>query len=87
MTYLTLSVLGEFQVLIDGVPIHSFESDKVRALLAYLVVEADHSHRREKLIGLLWGDFPEETARHNLRQALFNLRITLGDHTAKPPYP
>ena len=86
MTRLTISVLGELQVLIDNVPIQSFESDKVRALLAYLVVEADRPHPREALIALLWPDSSEEAARHNLRQALFNLRQVLGDHTARPPY-
>ena len=86
MARLTIRVLGELQVSIDDVPIQSFESDKVRALLAYLAVEADRPHSREVLIGLLWPDCTTETARHNLRQALFNLRLALGDHTAKPPY-
>jgi len=86
MARLILHVLGELQVSIDNVPIQAFESDKVRALLAYLAVEADRGHSREALIGLLWPDYPEEAARHNLRQALFNLRLVLGDHTAKPPY-
>jgi len=58
----------------------------VRALLAYLVVESDRPQRREKLVGLLWPDYPEESARHNLRQALFNLRLALGDQDANPPY-
>ena len=86
MAHLEVSVLGGLEVSIDDSPIQSFESDKVRALLAYLTVEADRAHRREKLIGLLWPDSPEEAARHNLRQALFNLRLVLGDHTAEPPY-
>lgn len=86
MAHLTLNVLGELQALIDDVPVQSFESDKVRALLAYLAVEADRSHRRQTLVGLLWPDNLEEVARHNLRQALFNLRLVLGDHTARPPY-
>ena len=86
MSFLTLIVLGEFQVLNDDSLVSAFESDKVRALLAYLAVEASRSHRRETLIGLLWPDCPEATARHNLSQALFNLRLALGDHTAKPPY-
>ena len=73
MGQLEVSVLGGLEVSIDDSPIQSFESDKVRALLAYLTVEADRAHRREKLIGLLWPDSPEEAARHNLRQALFNL--------------
>ncbi|HEX8990170.1 MAG TPA: BTAD domain-containing putative transcriptional regulator, partial [Anaerolineales bacterium] len=86
MARLTVSVLGEFEVWIDGGKAQEFESDKVRALLAYLIVGADHAHRRETLIGLLWPDCPEEAARHSLRQALFNLRLGLGDHIAKPPY-
>lgn len=86
MAHLSLRVLGSLQVLIDGVPVTSFESDKARALLAYLAVEAGHSHRRDTLIGLLWPDYPEQDARHSLRQALFNLRLALGDHTAKPSY-
>src|SRR5512135_2640536 len=86
MAHLALNVLGQFQVLIDAVPISSFESDTVRALMVYLAVEAGRSHRRATLVGLLWPDCPEQVARHNLRQALFNLRLALGDHTAKPPY-
>ena len=86
MAHLTINVLGDLEVLLDDVPIQSFESDKVRALLAYLVVEAARPHSREALIGLLWSDCSEEAARHNLSQALFNLRLALGDHTAKPPY-
>jgi len=62
------------------------ESDKVCALLVYLAVEADRPHRRGSLVGLLWPDYSERVARHNLRQALFNLRLAIGDHTAKPPY-
>jgi predicted ATPase/DNA-binding SARP family transcriptional activator len=86
MAHLSLGVLGSLQVLIDDTPVTTLESDKVCALLAYLAVEADRPHRREFLVGLLWPDFPEQTARHNLRQALFNLRLALGDHTARPPY-
>src|SRR3954447_15192584 len=86
MAHLSLNVFGSLQVKIDGVPVTLFESDKVRALLAYLAVEGEHPHRRETLTGLFWPDYPEQDARHSLRQALFNLRLALGDHTAKPPF-
>ena len=79
MTKLSIDVLGTLQVSMDDEPISALESVKVRALLAYLVVEADHPHHREALVGLFWPDFPEESARHNLRQALFNLRSILED--------
>ena len=86
MAHLTLEVLGSLQIVKDGAPITRFESDKVRALLVYLAVQADTPHRREKLTGLLWPDCPEQTARHNLSQTLFNLRQAIGDHKAKSPF-
>jgi DNA-binding SARP family transcriptional activator len=67
-------------------PVTAFRSDKVRALLAYLAVEAEQPHRREKLAGLLWPEWPERGARSNLRYALANLRQTIGDHQAAPPF-
>ncbi len=86
MAHLTLSVLGEIQVWKNNLPVSSFRSEKARALLAYLAVEAGRSHRREKLVGLFWPDHPEQRARHNLRQTIFNLRLALGDSSARPPF-
>jgi len=82
----SLSLLGTFQVILDGEPVTAFESDKVRALLAYLAVESDRPHRRETLACLLWPERPEGSARRNLSQALFNLRRVIGDHDATPPF-
>jgi predicted ATPase/DNA-binding SARP family transcriptional activator len=79
MVRLSISLLGTFQVLLYGKEIVGFDSDKVRALLAYLVIESDRPHRREALASLLWPERPERTARHNLSQALFNLRTLLDD--------
>ena len=60
-------------------------SDKARALLAYLAMEAGQAHRREKLAGLLWPGYTETSARTNLRRALADLRQAIGDHQAMPP--
>src|SRR5262245_43435347 len=86
MARLSLSLLGSFQVTLDGKPVTGFESNKVRALLAYLAVEADRPHRRESLLGLLWPERPEAVARHNLRHILPNLRQAIGDYQADPPF-
>lgn len=94
MARLSLFLLGPFQATLDEQPITSFESVKVRALLAYLAVEADRPHRREQLAGLLWPEQPDRAALGNLRYALANLRQALGDtsaalsasHTATPPF-
>jgi len=40
------------------------------ALLAYLCVEGDRPFSRSHLAALLWGESPEEKARHSLTQAL-----------------
>lgn len=40
------------------------------ALLVYLCVEGLPVHARGRLAGLLWGESPEERARHSLTQAL-----------------
>ena len=86
MARLSICLLGSFQVTLDGDPVTNFESDKVRALLAYLCVEAKTPQRREKLAGLLWPERPESAARANLRHALANLRLVIGDRQAKSPF-
>ena len=49
MSRLELSLLGPFRALLDGQPATGFRADKVRALLAYLAVEATREHSREVL--------------------------------------
>jgi DNA-binding SARP family transcriptional activator len=85
MAQLSLSFLGAFEVSLAGQPVTAFETDKVRALLAYLAVEAERPHRREALAGLLWPEQPEAKARHSLSQALFSLRQAIADRRAMPP--
>ena len=49
MSTLLLSLLGSFQATLAERPIAGFESNKVRALLAYLAVEGDRPHSREEI--------------------------------------
>lgn len=86
MARLAMSLLGPLEVTLDGAPVSGFESNKVRALLAYLAVEADRPHHRQVLAGLLWPDWPDRTARTYLRNALADLRHVIGDHEATPPF-
>jgi DNA-binding SARP family transcriptional activator/predicted ATPase len=86
MGHLAVCLLGPFRVSLDGRPVKVLESKKVRALLAYLAVEADRPHRRETLAGLLWPNWPEPAARTNLRRALANLRSAIGDRQASPAF-
>jgi WD40 repeat protein/DNA-binding SARP family transcriptional activator len=86
MAHLSLSILGPFQAGLDGRLATGFESNKVRALLAYLAVEADRPHSRQVLAGLLWPGYPDRSALNNLRSALANLRQAIGDQGAQPPF-
>lgn len=86
MARLTLSFLGPFQVVLDGRPAAGFESNKVRALLAFLAVEAARPHARETVAALLWPDHHNHAALDSLRSALANLRRVIGDRTADPPF-
>src|SRR5512143_1258942 len=86
MPHLSLSLLGTFQAALDGQPLIGFATNKVRALLAYLVVECERPHSRETLAGLLWSDLPNRAALGNLRYALSNLRETIHDRQVTLPF-
>lgn len=86
MAHLSLCLLGQFKVTLSDAPVTDFATDKARALLAYLAVEADRPHRREALAGLLWPDQPQRKASQNLRQALLYLRQALGECDEAAPF-
>jgi predicted ATPase/DNA-binding SARP family transcriptional activator len=76
---LSFSLLGPVSVLGENLQPLRFRSSRDMALLIYLATESGlgiSTHRREKLMNLLWGDFTQESARVNLRQALYHLRKT-----------
>jgi len=85
MSRLSVSVLGPLLVTRDTTPLSGFAYDKVRALLAYLVIEADRPWRRETLAALFWPDQDERAARHSLSQALWSLRRALDDRDTGEP--
>ncbi len=87
MSRLAVSLLGPFRAALEGRPLLGFRSDKARALLVYLAVEADRPHAREALAGLLWPDYPNATALTYLRSTLSNLRHLLADFPAHPAAP
>jgi len=83
---ISLAVLGNFSVMVDDQPIAESRTKKIEALLAYLVVEVDYAHRREKLMGLLFPEMDDDAASTNLRQTLTRLRRTIQDQDGVTPF-
>ncbi len=76
MARLEIRLLGPLEVRCDG-QLLDFPTQKVKELLAYLVIYRDHAHPRAFLAGLLWPEIDEEHGRANLRKALSFLRKIL----------
>lgn len=79
MSKIRVRLLGGFEVWAGERQIAGFESQKVRALLAYLVCNRRRAFTRDHLAGLLWPERDGDAARHALRQAVYNLRSKLPD--------
>lgn len=77
MSKFRVRLFGGFEVWSEDRQVIGFESQKARALLAYLVCNKRRSFSRDHLAGLLWPDSGGEAARHALRQAIYNLRTKL----------
>ena len=72
-----ICLFGPFQVSLSGTPLTAFHSNKTRALLSYLLTEANQPHSRDFLATLLWSDQTNQRARTNLRTTLAKLRKLL----------
>ena len=72
---LNIQLLGPVQVSYNDDPITRFRSNRVRALLFYLVAEGvGRRQNREMLQELLWPGMLPKSAQANLRQTLYELR-------------
>src|SRR5688500_19716683 len=82
MAALRIALLGTFEARLDCGPAVVLPRRKAQALLAYLALRPGQPQARDKLAALLWGNAPDERARHSLRQALVTLRQALLRETA-----
>ncbi len=70
-----IRTLGPVELLVDGgEPPKELLWRKNLALLLYLSRSKGGRRSREHLVGILWGDRPDSTARHSLNEALRVLR-------------
>lgn len=78
MSAFHVRLLGGFAVEDpSGEITRSLSQRRAKAVLAVLAAAGDLGCTRERLIGLLWPDRDEATARHNLRDALYAIRRAL----------
>src|SRR5947208_2775543 len=78
---IVVRALGPAEVSVNGaVAPAKLLWKKNLALLMYLARSPKGVRTREHLTGLLWGDKPDEKARHSLTEAVHVLRLCVGDH-------
>jgi DNA-binding SARP family transcriptional activator len=70
---LDIVTVGKFSLSISGAPLR-IVSRKANALIGYLAISEAFEETRERVVGLLWSETPEENARASLRQILHEIR-------------
>ncbi len=76
---LDAKLLGSFEISINSCLITEISSQKARGLFAYLLLENQRAHARSTLAAIFWPDVPEQTALHNLRQALTTIKKSISE--------
>ena len=77
-------ILGPLEVSDDGRKL-ALGGPKQRAVLAHLILRANHVVPADLLIDGLWGEEPPESARNTLQTYVYRLRKVLGDGPARGP--
>jgi len=84
---LIFSFLGRLQIEHRQLGAITLTNRKAIGLLSYLLIESDHAHSREFLLGLLWPDLPTSAAQNNLRVTWAHLQKALGTSASdEQPY-
>src|SRR5918995_1363725 len=81
-TKISVSVLGELKLAVDGRPADPIASHRARSLLGWLAVHPG-LHPRGRVAGVFWPEVLEESARSSLRTTLATLRRELGESAAR----
>ena len=79
-------MIGRLQIAHPKSGAITLTNRKAIGLLAYLLIESNHAHDREFLLGLLWPDLPTTAAQNNLRVTWAHLQKSLktGDSEGQP---
>lgn len=74
---LHIRLLGGFAIQNDAMPLTGFHSERLQALVAYLILHCDAPMTRQQLAFTFWADTTDAQARTNLRTLLARFRDAL----------
>lgn len=74
---LAVRMLGPFEVAIGGRRVTHWRGQRTQLLMQFLVTHRRRSVARDELIAAVWPDADEDSGRHRLHQAVYELRGTL----------
>ena len=82
---LEISLLGRFQVKIDGVPVDEkrWSRRSAKSLVKLLALKPFHALHREQIMDLIFAEQTPETALNNLNKAIYGARRALEPDLAK----
>src|SRR3984885_4524159 len=72
-----INLFGNLRLRLAGRPVTAVNTNRLRSLIAYLILHGDAPQPRERLAFLLWPASSESQARTNLRQLLHHLKRAL----------
>ncbi|MFC0540630.1 AfsR/SARP family transcriptional regulator [Kutzneria chonburiensis] len=74
---ISVRLLGNFELTIDGTPVRRWRAGKARSLFQYLLVHRDRVVLRDKLYEVLWPETPWTPNSSSLKVAMHALRQIL----------
>ncbi len=74
---LAVRMLGSFELMIDGRRVAHWQGQRAQSLMKFLTAHRRRHVSRAELIMALWPDADEDSGRHRLHQAVYELRGTL----------
>lgn len=77
MSTIKFFLFGRFHIEAVANLSQKIEPRKAEELLAYLLLNRDRPHSRERLADILWGEISQDQANNYLRKALWQLQIAL----------
>src|SRR5580700_7450235 len=72
-----IKLFGNLRITFEGRPVTAINTNRLRSLIAYLILHGDAPQPRERLAFLLWPASSESQARTNLRQLIHHLKRAL----------